>query len=156
GIRLLSGLWRQFRNGEIQDEDLAKAIAGSLETNLLQVTLTDRAFTFTTVVNSRYDPELEAAVKVEVGLVRDGWSAVILKMDGEKDELIGLTKKIEGLSDEIFGELRRTLADMRKTISGWTQTPAVALEEEKPKPEPQQESDRGLEYRIFLFLEGVA
>jgi hypothetical protein len=63
------------------DEDLLPFAVESLEVNLLQVSLAESGFTFTTVINSRSDPELASRIRSEVAQYRNRWLPLRSKLN---------------------------------------------------------------------------
>jgi type VI secretion system secreted protein Hcp len=161
GVRRISGLWSQLiKNAgkdNDSDEDPPAIAADALETYLLQVPLADAHFTFTTVINSRCDPELESEIRVEAAKEPGRWGEVLAQLQAVEAEMVEFQASIPhgNRVAEAFWQLRRTLADMRQTMSAWAtpeSEPGATPPDAAPQPAPAKEP----EYAIHLWIEGVS
>jgi type VI secretion system secreted protein Hcp len=161
GVRLVSGLWSRYarRHGQDHpdDEDLLPFAVESLEVNLLQVSLAESGFTFTTVINSRTDPELASRIQSEVALYRNLWvrlRSTLNAVDAAIQEFQKTVAQQGRTPPAAFNHLSETVADMRRTFSVWA-VPEVGTEArpvEPVAPPPSKEPD----YAIHLWIDGVA
>ena len=90
----------------LDDEDLLPFAVESLEVNLLQVRLAESGLTFTTVINSRTDPELASEIQSEVARHRNRW--------------LPLRSKLNAV-DAAIQEFQKTVAQRVGTDSGGVQ-----------------------------------
>jgi type VI secretion system Hcp family effector len=158
GVRLVSGLWSRYApRDDPDDEDLLPFAVESLEVSLLQVSLAESGLTFTTVINSRSDPELAWQIRSEVARQRNRWISLRSKLNAVDSAIQEFQKIVEqrrGITPSAFEHLSETVADMRRTFSAWA-VPEVETDEqpvEVEAPPPSQVSG----YSIFLWIDGVA
>ena len=158
GIRLVSGLWSLYApRDDPDDEDLLSFAVESLEMSLLQVSLAESGLTFTTVINSRSDPELAGQIRSEVARQRNRWLSLRSKLNAVDSAIQEFQKIVEqrrGITPSAFEHLSETVADMRRTFSAWA-VPEVETDErpvEPTAPPPSQASG----YSIHLWIDGVA
>ncbi len=159
GVRLVSGLWSRYGSRRVDDhpddEDLLPFAVESLEVNLLQVRLAESGFTFTTVINSRTDPELASQIQSEVARYRNRWLPLRSKLnavDAVFQEFQKMVAQRVGTTPAAFNQLSETVADMRRTFSVWA-VPEVGTDERPVEPEAPPSVVSG--YSIYLWIEGV-
>jgi type VI secretion system Hcp family effector len=158
GVRLVSGLWSRYApRDDPDDEDLLPFAVESLEVSLLQVSLAESGLTFTTVINSRSDPELAGQIRSEVTQYRNRWLSLRSKLnavDSAIQEFQKIVAQRRGTTPSAFEHLSETVADMRRTFSAWA-VPEVETDErpaEAAAPPPFLASG----YSIYLWIDGVA
>ena len=155
----MSGLWSRYASRRVDDhpddEDVLPFAIESLEVNLLQVSLAESGLTFTTVINSRTDPELASEIQSEVARYRNRWLPLRSKLNAVDAAIQEFQKTVAqrvGTTPAAFNHLSETVADMRRTFSVWA-VPEVGTEERPVEPEALPSRVSG--YSIYLWIEGV-
>jgi len=136
--------------------ELLTHVADWLERCLLQIQLDDSRYTLTTLLNARFDKELQSEVLREYPNLYTPWIDLrtFETALGEFEQVIDK----QGGAGGAFSRLKRTLADIRSSSYRWSsheKQTGTKSDETPPATEKLKDRETGPQYDIFFWIEGI-
>lgn len=170
GIQLVGDLLSHFGEALLQFgvtaegksiRDRLKALADVFEICLLQIPLADSPFTLTTVINARFDKELETEIQNHPSL-HIPWSD--LRMFETAFAHFEQVIDKQGGAGGALADLKDTLADIQRAFSRWSsrenRTESKSDEvtsppDGLPAPDGLEDRHQAVRYDIYLWVESI-